>query len=133
MNSAMRLSGRIGPNALLITTAAVPLTGWAVHAVTLYKQIAAKEKDPLTGTWRREAFTDRARRILDRHPDEVVLVLADADHVDRAKNEKLRVSRSALISGPVRVMQPFEGGAACLHPMRSPGTSSRSALPAGGG
>lgn len=37
MNSALRLPGRIGPHALLITTAAVPLTGWAFHAVSLYK------------------------------------------------------------------------------------------------
>ncbi|WP_331762768.1 hypothetical protein [Streptomyces anulatus] len=55
MNSVVRLPGRIGPNAVLITAAAVPLTGWAVHAVTLYKQIAAKEKDPLTGLLRRYA------------------------------------------------------------------------------
>lgn len=55
MNSAARLPGRIGPNALLITAAAVPLTGWAVHAASLYKQIAAKEKDPLTGLLRRDA------------------------------------------------------------------------------
>ncbi|MFL0028419.1 hypothetical protein ACJBCE_36460 [Streptomyces sp. NBUL23] len=41
MNSAMRLPGRIGPNALLITAAAISLTGWAVHAATLHKRLAA--------------------------------------------------------------------------------------------
>ncbi|MFD8731978.1 GGDEF domain-containing protein [Streptomyces sp. NPDC059611] len=80
MNSAVRLSGRIGPHALLITTAAVPLTGWAVHAVTLYKQIAAKEKDPLTGLLRRDAYTARARRLLARHGDTTTVVMVDADH-----------------------------------------------------
>ncbi|MBK3585353.1 GGDEF domain-containing protein [Streptomyces sp. MBT57] len=80
MNSAARLSGRIGPHALLITTAAVPLTGWAVHAVTLYKQIAAKEKDPLTGLLRRDAYTARARRLLARHGDTITVVMVDADH-----------------------------------------------------
>ncbi|MFE1545494.1 GGDEF domain-containing protein [Streptomyces microflavus] len=80
MNSAARLPGRIGPNALLITAAAVPLTGWAVHAVSLYKQIAAKEKDPLTGLLRRDAYTARARRLLARHGDDVTLVMVDADH-----------------------------------------------------
>ncbi|CAM5327678.1 GGDEF domain-containing protein [Streptomyces griseus] len=79
MNVAMRLPGRIGPNALLITAAAVPLTGWAVHAVTLYKQIAAKEKDPLTGLLRRDAYTARARRLLARHGDDVTVVMVDAD------------------------------------------------------
>ncbi|MEV7296776.1 GGDEF domain-containing protein [Streptomyces microflavus] len=80
MSSALRLSGRIGPNALLITTAAVPLTGWAVHAVSLYKQIAAKEKDPLTGLLRRDAYTARALRLLARHGDKVTVVMVDADH-----------------------------------------------------
>ncbi|MFD3976221.1 GGDEF domain-containing protein [Streptomyces cyaneofuscatus] len=80
MNSAARLPGRIGPNALLITAAAVPLTGWAVHAVTLYKQIAAKEKDPLTGLLRRDAYTTRARRLLARHGDNLAVVMVDADH-----------------------------------------------------
>ncbi|MGW1154767.1 GGDEF domain-containing protein [Streptomyces rubiginosohelvolus] len=80
MNSDVRLPGRIGLNALLITAAAVPLTGWAVHAVSLYKQIAAKEKDPLTGLLRRDAYTARARRLLARHGDDVTLVMVDADH-----------------------------------------------------
>ncbi|MGW6463667.1 GGDEF domain-containing protein [Streptomyces rubiginosohelvolus] len=80
MNSAASLPGRIGPNALLITAAAVPLTGWAVHAVSLYKQIAAKEKDPLTGLLRRDAYTARARRLLARHGDKVTVVMVDADH-----------------------------------------------------
>ncbi|MEV7317293.1 GGDEF domain-containing protein [Streptomyces microflavus] len=88
MNSVVRLPGRIGSNALLITAAAVPLTGWAVHAVTLYKQIAAKEKDPLTGLLRRDAYTHRARRLLARHSDDVTLVMVDADHF-KAVNDTL--------------------------------------------
>ncbi|MEV7297663.1 GGDEF domain-containing protein [Streptomyces microflavus] len=79
MNSVVRLPGRIGPNALLITAAAVPLTGWAVHAITLYKQIAAKEKDPLTGLLRRDAYTARARRILARHGDNTAVIMIDVD------------------------------------------------------
>ncbi|MEU9189469.1 GGDEF domain-containing protein [Streptomyces sp. NPDC048484] len=80
MDSVLRVQGRIGPRTLLITTAAVPLTGWAVHAVTLYKQIAAKEKDPLTGLLRRDAYTARARRLLARHGDNATVVMVDADH-----------------------------------------------------
>ncbi|MEW1761535.1 GGDEF domain-containing protein [Streptomyces cyaneofuscatus] len=80
MNSAMRLPGRIGPHALLITTAAVPLTGWAVHAVTLHKRLATTRKDPLTGLLRRDAYTIRARRLLARHCDTTTVVMVDADH-----------------------------------------------------
>lgn len=80
MNSAVRLPGRIGPHALLITTAAVPLTGWVVHAVALHKRLAATRRDPLTGLLRRDAYTARARRLLARHGDDVTLVMVDADH-----------------------------------------------------
>ncbi|MFE2625809.1 GGDEF domain-containing protein [Streptomyces caelestis] len=78
MNAPARLPGRIGPRTLLITTA-VPLTGWAVHAVTLHKRLAATRKDPLTGLLRRDAYTARARRLLARHGDDVTVVMVDAD------------------------------------------------------
>ncbi|MBM7058615.1 GGDEF domain-containing protein, partial [Streptomyces durocortorensis] len=80
MNSPARLPGRISPNALLITAAAVPLTGWALHATALYKQIATKDKDPLTGLLRRDAYTVRARRLLARHGDTTTVVMVDVDH-----------------------------------------------------
>ncbi|MEU5397322.1 GGDEF domain-containing protein [Streptomyces tibetensis] len=80
MDSVLHTTGRFGPRTLLITAAAVPLTGWAVHATVLLKQIAAKEKDPLTGLLRRDAYTTRARRILARHGDSVTVVMVDADH-----------------------------------------------------
>ncbi|MEU3064143.1 GGDEF domain-containing protein [Streptomyces subrutilus] len=80
MDSVLHTTGRFGPRTLLITAAAVPLTGWAVHATVLLKQIAAQEKDPLTGLLRRDTYTARARRILARHGDDTVLVMVDADH-----------------------------------------------------
>ncbi|MFJ2565769.1 GGDEF domain-containing protein [Streptomyces sp. NPDC087568] len=80
MDSVLHTTGRFGPRTLLITAAAVPLTGWAVHATVLLKQIAAKEKDPLTGLLRRDAYTARARRVLARHGDSTTVVMVDADH-----------------------------------------------------
>ncbi|MBT2896254.1 GGDEF domain-containing protein [Streptomyces sp. McG3] len=85
--NAKRLPGRIGKRTLLITTA-VPLTGWAVHAVTLHKRLAATRRDPLTGLLRRDAYTTRARRLLARHGDDVALVIVDADHF-KAVNDTL--------------------------------------------
>ncbi|MGW4779940.1 GGDEF domain-containing protein [Streptomyces filamentosus] len=78
MDSVLHASGRFGPRTLLITTAAVPLTGWAIHAVALHKRLAATRRDPLTGLLRRDAYTARARRLLARHGD-VAVVLVDAD------------------------------------------------------
>lgn len=80
MDSLLRVQGRIGPRTLLITTAAVPLTGWVVHAVALHKRLAATKRDPLTGLLRRDAYTARARRLLARHGDKVTVVMVDADH-----------------------------------------------------
>jgi diguanylate cyclase (GGDEF)-like protein len=80
MSSLLRVHGRIGQRTLLLTTAAVPLTGWAVHAATLHKQLAATKRDPLTGLLRRDAYTARARLLLARHGDDTALVMVDADH-----------------------------------------------------
>ncbi|WP_097973388.1 GGDEF domain-containing protein [Streptomyces sp. gb14] len=80
MNSAVRLPGWFSRHALLIATAAVPLTGWAAHAVTLHKRLAATRKDPLTGLLRRDAYTARARRLLARHGRDTAVVMVDADH-----------------------------------------------------
>ncbi|MCX5346173.1 GGDEF domain-containing protein [Streptomyces atratus] len=79
MDSVLHHRGRFGPRTLLITTAAVPLTGWVVHAVALHKQLAATKKDPLTGLLRRDAYTARARRLLVRHGDSTAVVMIDAD------------------------------------------------------
>jgi diguanylate cyclase (GGDEF)-like protein len=80
MSSLPRVQGRIGQRTLLLTTAAVPLTGWAVHAVALHKQLAATRKDPLTGLLRRDAYTARAGRLMARHGDGAAVVMVDADH-----------------------------------------------------
>ncbi|MGX1266945.1 GGDEF domain-containing protein [Streptomyces phaeoluteigriseus] len=88
MSSLLRIKGRIGQRTLLLTTAAVPLTGWAVHAVALHKQLAATRRDPLTGLLRRDAYTARARRLLARHGDDTALVMIDADHF-KAVNDTL--------------------------------------------
>ncbi|MFE1521380.1 GGDEF domain-containing protein, partial [[Kitasatospora] papulosa] len=73
--------------ALHITAMAVPLAGWTLHTTVLRRRLAQAQRDPLTGTWRREAFTARAQRLLERHPDEVVLVLADADHFKQLNDD----------------------------------------------
>ncbi|MGC5543706.1 GGDEF domain-containing protein [Streptomyces griseus] len=98
MNSAARLPGRIGPHALLITTAAVPLTGWAVHAVALHKRLAATRKDPLTGLLRRDAYTARARRLLARHGDDLAVVMVDADHFKQINDSLGHAAGDAVLA-----------------------------------
>ncbi|SEF19010.1 GGDEF domain-containing protein [Streptomyces sp. Ag109_O5-10] len=80
MTPALRVHARIGHRALLVTAAALPLTGWTVHAYTLHRQLAASRRDPLTGLLRRDTYTARAHRILARHGGTAVVVLVDVDH-----------------------------------------------------
>lgn len=79
MDSVLRVQARIGQRTLLLTAAALPLTGWAVHAAALHKQLAATRRDPLTGLLRRDAYTARVHRILARH-DDLAVVVIDQDH-----------------------------------------------------
>ncbi|MPY37429.1 GGDEF domain-containing protein [Streptomyces adustus] len=78
MASHLRSRPGFGQRAFLLTTAAISLTGWTVHATALYRRL--EKKDPLTGLLRRDAYTARARRILARHGDDVAVVWVDADH-----------------------------------------------------
>ncbi|MFB7594638.1 GGDEF domain-containing protein [Streptomyces sp. NPDC056160] len=79
MDYVLRVRGRISSRTLLITAAAIPLTGWAVHATVLLKQLARADKDPLTGLLRRDAYTVRARRILAQRGDDTIVIMVDAD------------------------------------------------------
>ena len=88
MDSVLRTQARFGQRALLLTTAAIPLTGWAVHAVALHRRLAASRRDPLTGLLRRDAYTTRARQVLRRHGDNAIVVLVDADDF-KAVNDTL--------------------------------------------
>ncbi|MFJ3817798.1 GGDEF domain-containing protein [Streptomyces sp. NPDC090056] len=88
MDPVTQLRTRIGTRALLLTTAAVPLTGWAVHATALHRRLAATKRDPLTGLLRRDAYTHRARRLLARHGDTTTVVMVDADKF-KAINDQL--------------------------------------------
>ncbi|MFJ4917668.1 GGDEF domain-containing protein [Streptomyces sp. NPDC088726] len=80
MASIVRVQAPSGNRALFITTLAVPLTGWTVHAVSLHRKLAAARKDPLTGLFGRDGFTTRARQITDRYGNAALVVLVDLDH-----------------------------------------------------
>ncbi|MFD3679153.1 GGDEF domain-containing protein [Streptomyces sp. NPDC058613] len=79
MSFLNRVQSMFGQRTLLLTTAALPLTGWTLHALALHRRLAATKRDPLTGLLRRDAYTARARRLLARHND-VAVVMVDADH-----------------------------------------------------
>ncbi|MFE1198502.1 GGDEF domain-containing protein [Streptomyces olivaceoviridis] len=80
MASIARVHAPIGQRALIITSLAVPLTGWTVHAVSLHRKLAAARRDPLTGLLGRDGYTTRARQITDRHGDNALVGIVDLDH-----------------------------------------------------
>ncbi|MFK8905885.1 GGDEF domain-containing protein [Streptomyces sp. YS-3] len=80
MASTVPLQAPIGQRALFLTTLAVPLTGWTVHALTLHRKLSAARRDPLTGLLGRDGFTAKARQITDRYGDHALVGIVDLDH-----------------------------------------------------
>lgn len=80
MASTVRVHAPSGNRALYLTTLAVPLAGWTVHAVSLHRKLAAARRDPLTGLLGRDGYTAKARQITDRYGDNALVVLVDLDH-----------------------------------------------------
>ncbi|WP_381805579.1 GGDEF domain-containing protein [Streptomyces niveus] len=78
MSSSTRAQARIGQRALLLTTAAIPLTGWTVHALALHRRLADSRKDLLTGLPCRPEFVAYGERVLrTRRRDAVHVLLLD--------------------------------------------------------
>jgi diguanylate cyclase (GGDEF)-like protein len=114
MSSLLRVQGRIGQRTLLLTTAAVPLTGWAVHAVALHKQLAATRRDPLTGLLRRDSYTARARRSLARHGDDTAVVLVDQDHFKAVNDTMGHPAGDAVLAATAARLTAWAGPRAAV-------------------
>lgn len=80
MTSIARVQAPVGQRALLLTTLAVPLTGWTLHAVALHRQLAHAQRDKLTGALRRESFEPRVQRLINRHRGQAMVLVCDIDH-----------------------------------------------------
>ncbi|MFD8251287.1 GGDEF domain-containing protein [Streptomyces werraensis] len=114
MSSFLRFQGRIGQRTLLLTTAAVPLTGWTVHAAALHKQLAATRKDPLTGLLRRDPYTARARRLLARHGDGTAVVMVDQDHFKAVNDSFGHPAGDAVLAATAARLTAWAGPRACV-------------------
>jgi diguanylate cyclase (GGDEF)-like protein len=99
---------------LLITTAALPLTGWTVHALALHRKLAATRKDPLTGLMRRDAYTARARRLLARHGDNVAVVLIDQDHFKAVNDTMGHAAGDAVLAATAARLTAWAGPRAAV-------------------
>lgn len=109
MDSVLRVQGRIGQRTLLLTTAALPLTGWTVHAIALHRRLAAAKKDPLTGLLRRDAYTARARQVLRRHGDDTAVVLVDQDHFKDVNDTLSHAAGDAVLTATATRLTAWAG------------------------
>ncbi|MFJ5142727.1 GGDEF domain-containing protein [Streptomyces sp. NPDC088707] len=114
MDSVLRVPGPIGQRALFITTLAVPLTGWTLHALTLHRRLAATKRDPLTGLLRRDAYTHRARRLLARHGDTVTVVMVDADHFKAINDQFGHAAGDAVLAASGARLTAWAGPSAAV-------------------
>ncbi|MFE7948228.1 GGDEF domain-containing protein [Streptomyces sp. NPDC057426] len=114
MDAALRTRARIGHRALLLTTAVAPLAGWTVHAVALHRSLAATQKDPLTGLLRRDAYTARARRLLARHGDDTVVILADQDHFKAVNDRFGHAAGDTVLAATAARLTAWAGPAAAV-------------------
>jgi len=118
MGSALRAHALFGQRALLLTTAAVPLTGWTVHAIALHRRLASARRDPLTGLHARPGYVQHATRRLNRRGDKAMLVFLDMVGF-KAVNDRLgHDTGNALIIAVAERLQRWvgdDGIAARLH------------------
>ncbi|WP_372412035.1 GGDEF domain-containing protein [Streptomyces luteireticuli] len=87
MASNTHAQARFAQCALFLTTVAVPLTGWTVHAVALHRRLAAAGRDPLTGALRRESWEPQVQRFINRYGDNALVLVRDIDHFKRFNDD----------------------------------------------
>lgn len=131
MDSVLRFQGRIGQRTLLLTTAALPLTGWTVHAIALHRRLAAAKRDPLTGLLRRDAYTARARRLLARHGDDVAVVLIDQDHFKDVNDTMGHAVGDAVLTATAARVTAWAGPSAAVGRLGGDEFAAVMELPAG--
>ncbi|WP_331730623.1 GGDEF domain-containing protein [Streptomyces sp. NBC_01174] len=114
MDAATPLGTRPAQRALLITSFAVPLTGWTMHAVALHRKLAAARRDPLTGLLGRDGYTAKARQILDRYTGTATVLMCDLDHFKAINDTLGHAAGDAVISATADRLSAWAGNRAAV-------------------
>ncbi|MGP3777072.1 GGDEF domain-containing protein (plasmid) [Streptomyces sp. SDT5-1] len=109
MDPVMHVRTPIGQSALFITTLAVPLTGWTVHAFTLHRRLKAAGRDPLTGLQRRDVFTAHAQRLLARHGNDSLVVMVDLDRFKQINDQLGHAAGDAVLTATAARLTAWAG------------------------
>ncbi|MEV8529216.1 GGDEF domain-containing protein [Streptomyces sp. NPDC052000] len=106
-NTGLRAS--VGQRALFITSFAVPLTGWTVHAVTLHRRLQAARRDPLTGLHGRDGYTARAQQLTVRHPGDAMIVMVDLDRFKQINDTRGHAVGDRVLAVTARRLTDWAG------------------------
>ncbi|MEV7160278.1 GGDEF domain-containing protein [Streptomyces misionensis] len=115
MASIARVHAPSGQRALIITSLAVPLTGWTVHAVSLHRKLAATRReiadrrDPLTGLLGRDGYTTRARQITDRYGDNALVAFVDLDHFKEINDGRGHAAGDRVLAATAQRLAAWAG------------------------
>ncbi|MEW2314290.1 GGDEF domain-containing protein [Streptomyces bauhiniae] len=88
--------------------AALPALGWAVHGSVLARRLAGARRDPLTGLHTRAGWTTRAERLIDRHPNALV-VLVDLDDFKATNDRHGHAAGDAVLAATARRLNDWVG------------------------
>ncbi|MEU2462365.1 GGDEF domain-containing protein [Streptomyces sp. NPDC012473] len=114
MGPALPLGTGSTQRALLLTTLAVPLTGWTVHAVALHRRLAAARRDPLTGLLSRDSYTAKARQILNRYAGSPTVLMCDLDHFKAINDTFGHAAGDAVITATAERLSTWAGSRAAV-------------------
>ncbi|MFD8677154.1 GGDEF domain-containing protein [Streptomyces seoulensis] len=88
--------------------AALPAVGWAVHGSVLARRLAGARRDPLTGLHTRAGWTARTERLLDQHPNALV-VLVDLDDFKAINDQRGHPAGDAVLAATGRRLNDWVG------------------------
>ncbi|WP_406340320.1 GGDEF domain-containing protein [Streptomyces sp. NBC_00648] len=96
--------------AALVTAAAIPAASWSIHTVIWRRRLAAAQRDALTRTLRRDGWSARAQHLIDRHGDQMLVLVCDVDHLKSLNDTYGHTVGDAVLAATAARLAAWTGG-----------------------